>query len=298
MRDLPEFSSGLPRESLRSPTPGPSGACSSTTDFGSLDEPTPAGFRKPRKGRWTSANDERLLLEVENGNPWAEVNESAGWVKVTKVMNQLIPGITMRAVKDRCKELIGFYETENKKQLKSSGTEEEYDAKIQILESIVELRAIKRMSPNSKRKALDERRGGEAMRQIRKETLDDELMSQLDDEEHVQRMSNSKKKRIQDDLMTKLYIENLQKKHDMHRAHMDQKLLDWQHRQQQQQNAMENARAERDLARERMRNDTENARADRDLMREQMQKQTEAHQEMLRALMQVITAVAPTKNSN
>jgi hypothetical protein len=88
--------------------------------------------------------------------------------------------LTLRAVKDHFRDLLGFYNVENKRALKSSGTEEDYDEKIQLLESVSELKKIKDLSPDTKRKAIKERTSGQAMRQIRMDLLKEEEASDSD----------------------------------------------------------------------------------------------------------------------
>ncbi len=60
-----------------------------------------------------------------------------------------------------------YHKVQNRIQLLSSGTEEDYDEKVALLESIMEQMALKTMSPNSKKLATKERRDAQALKLLR-----------------------------------------------------------------------------------------------------------------------------------
>lgn len=89
--------------------------------------------KKPRKC-FTGLEDLCILREVATTKPFGD---EAKWITVLEDVKRVIGReVTLRGVKDRVDLLLGYWRQQDTRNLKKSGTEEEYTEKKQILQDI------------------------------------------------------------------------------------------------------------------------------------------------------------------
>ncbi|KAK8770382.1 hypothetical protein V5799_013154 [Amblyomma americanum] len=106
--------------------------------------------RKPRKC-FNTLDDLCLLREVAATRPFGD---ELKWVSVLASVNRAVGReLTLRGIKDRVDLLIGYWRRQDAKNLKKSGTEEQYTEKDQILQDLSDYaRAVQyepRITPRS-----------------------------------------------------------------------------------------------------------------------------------------------------
>ncbi|KAH7978135.1 hypothetical protein HPB49_004570 [Dermacentor silvarum] len=93
----------------------------------------------PAKGnlrmRFSSADDIQLLREVRDASPFGD---QSGWAQIAAVLNAATgKTFTARNVRERAELMIWRYSVDDRKNLRKSGTEEEYCDKEHMLQAII-----------------------------------------------------------------------------------------------------------------------------------------------------------------
>lgn len=88
--------------------------------------------KKPR--RCFSAHEDLCLREVAAAKPFGD---DIKWVHVLAAVNRAVGReLTLRGIKDRVDILLGYWKLQDSKNLKKSGTEEQYSEKEEILQDL------------------------------------------------------------------------------------------------------------------------------------------------------------------
>eukprot|EP00033_Pygsuia_biforma_P004010 GCRY01004392.1.p1 GENE.GCRY01004392.1~~GCRY01004392.1.p1 ORF type:complete len:239 (-),score=48.15 GCRY01004392.1:1345-2061(-) len=130
----------------------------------SQDKSVEVAVRKKKQFNYYPAVDIVILKEVIAINPYAAVHGKVAdsWNEVASHSGFMVSG---ESVKKRVTLLLNSRKKEEMVNLKSSGTEEEYQEREQLLDEILELEKLGKETTESKKKKTEEQnRQGEAIR--------------------------------------------------------------------------------------------------------------------------------------